>query len=134
MRRISNRRYSPITCSNPACGIEFVPHDRRQIYCEQQCRINFNNDKRHEENNSRFSDEKQSRLNRKILAAAWEKLINQKEKLVARINLEWDKFNFQTQASIKKNLKTGRNILWYHDYGLELIDPAGNLFEIHKKP
>jgi hypothetical protein len=133
MRRISNRRYPTTTCKNPACEIEFEPHDRRQEYCEPQRRINANNDKRHFENNSRFSDEKQTRLNNKILASAWEKLKNKKEKHVARINLEWDKFNFQTQASIKKNTKTGRNILWYHDYGLELIDPAGTLFEIHKK-
>jgi hypothetical protein len=133
LKRISNRRYPPKTCKNPACEVEFDPHDRRQEYCERQCRINANNDKRHLENNSRFSDEKQARLNNKILESAWEKLKNKKEKNVERVNLEWDKFNFQTHASIKKNNKTGRNILWYHDYGLELIDPAGNLFEIHKK-
>ena len=134
MSRVSNRRYPSQKCKNPACEILFEPHDRRQEYCERQCRINANNDKRHFENQTRFIQERQTRSNNKILASAWEKLKNQKDKLVKRSNLEWDRFNFQTQALIKKNTKTGRNILWYHDYGLELVDGAGNVFEIHKKP
>ena len=133
MRRTSNRRHPPIKCKNPACQIIFEPHDLRQEYCEPQCRINANNDKRHLEDKSRFSDEKQTRLNNSILESAWNKLAGQKQRRVTRANLEWDQFYFQSQAMITKNAKTGRNILWYHDYGLELVDPVAGEFEIHKK-
>lgn len=133
MRRLSNRRYPERKCKNPACGISFEPHDRRQKYCETQCRINANNDRRFMANNSRFSDEKQVRLNNKILESIWRRLVNQKQKLVEKSILEWEKFKFDSQVLINRNSKSGRNILWYYDYGLELVDQARHLFEIHKK-
>jgi len=133
MKRISNRRYISRECKNPACKISFEPHDRRQEYCEVQCRINANNDRRFEANNTRFSDERQVRLNNKILETLWKKMQDKKQKLVPRGLLEWEKFKFDSQAMIMRNNKSGNSILWYYDYGLELVDPAKNLFEIHKK-
>lgn len=132
-RRISNRLYPSKKCKNPGCEADFDPHDRRQEYCEPQCRINANNDKRFEANNTRFSDEKQVRVNHRILETIWKKMLNHKQKLVDRSILEWEKFKFDSQAMIMKNSKSGNSILWYYDYGLELVDPTRNLFEIHKK-
>jgi hypothetical protein len=132
MKRISNRRYPEIICENPACKIEFEPHDRRQKYCEPQCRTNANNDKRYLANKTRFRDENQARRNNKILEAIWSRLEDQKQKLVSRVILEWNRFEFDSQSSIKKNTKSGKSILWFYDYGLELVDPAKNVFEIHK--
>lgn len=63
----------------------------------------------------------------------WRKLINEKQKLVTMAILEWEKFKFDSQAHIMKNSKTGHPILWFYDYGLELIDPTKKIFEIHKK-
>jgi hypothetical protein len=131
--RISNRRYPEKECKNLACKARFEPHDRRQEYCEPQCRINANNDKRFEANNTRFNDEKQARVNNNILASIWRKLLNQKQKFVYKNILEWEKFQFDSQAMIMQNSKTGNTILWYYDYGLELVDQTCNIFEIHKK-
>src|SRR5689334_3971739 len=133
MRRISNRRYPERKCKNPACTSKFEPHDRRQEYCEPQCRVNANNDKRFLANNTRFKDEKQARLNNKILESIWKKLNDQKQKLVERSILEWEKFKFDSQVLINRNSKSGMNILWYYDFGIELVDKSRNLFEIHKK-
>lgn len=133
MRRISNRRYPTKKCKNPACKIDFEPHDRRQEYCEPQCRINANNDKRHLTNSSRFSDEKQARVNNKILESIWTRLTNEKQKLVSQAILEWEMFKFDSQALLKKNTKTDRPIMWFYDYGLELIDSSKKIFELHKK-
>ena len=108
-------------------------HDRRQLYCEPQCRINANNDRRFHANNSRFIDEKQARLNNKILETAWKKLSNKKQKTVELQILEWEGFKFDTQAATTKNTKTRNHIRWCYDYGLELIDTTQKIFEIHKK-
>lgn len=131
-RRISNRRYPERICKNPECGTTFEPHDRRQLYCEEQCRINANNDKRHFEENSRFRDGKQTRVNNQILNSIWQVLMDEKLKMVSKERLEWLGFNFDSQARHMKNNQTGRRILWYYDYGLEPVDKYGNIFEIHK--
>ena len=47
--------------------------------------------------------------------------------------LEWERFKFDSQAMINQNSKTKENIFWFHDYGLESIDTAKALYEIHKK-
>ena len=133
MARISNRRYPSQKCKNPACKTLFEPHDRGQEYCGPQCRINANNDKRHLANNTRFVDEKQARLNNKILESIWRRLLNDKKKLISQGILEWEKFKFDSQASIKKNTQSNNNILWYYDYGLELVDPSKKLFELHRR-
>ena len=133
MRRISNRRYPARKCKNPTCKVSFEPHDRRQEYCERQCQINANNDKRFLANNSRFIDEKQARRNNKILESFWEKLKDKKQKLVSKGLLEWEQFKFNSQTLINRNSKSGKNILWYYDYGLEQVDEPRGLYEIHKK-
>ncbi len=132
-RRVSNRRYQEQKCKNPACQISFQPHDRRQEYCEPQCRVNASNDRRFEANNTRFIDEKQVRKNNRILESIWRKLPWNKQKLVTKSMLEFEKLKFESHAMIRKNSKSGNSICWYHDYGLELVDQTRNLFEIHKK-
>ena len=130
MSRISNRRYPAITCKNPACKKIFKPHDRRQKFCEIQCRVNYHNDKRYFENSTRFKDEKQSRVNNKILEKIWSKFSKNKEKIIPKASLELEDFNFNSQTLIKQNSKTNRNILWYHDFGLELV--SKDTYEIHR--
>ena len=44
MKRISKRQYPPKTCKQ--CGEPFIPTDARTVYCRDQHRIDFNNDKR----------------------------------------------------------------------------------------
>ncbi len=80
---------------------------------------------------TRFKDEKQTRRNNRILESIWNKLSSEKRKLVEMKMLDWEKFQFDSQSLIRNNGKTGKSILWYHDYGLELVDEK--TFEIHKK-
>lgn len=84
-------------------------------------------------NSSRFRDEKQTRLNNKILEAVWGRLKGHKDKLVSQSILEWQLFKFDSQSLLHKNSQSGNPILWFYNYGLELVDPAKKIFEIHKK-
>ena len=129
----SKRQYPPRICRNPDCKCEFIPHDRRQFYCERQCRTNANNDKKHFLDNSRFIEEKLTRMNNKILEKIWKKLTDQKKKLVSKTILEWEKFKFDSQSLIRQNKNTSSPILWFHDYGLEYVDRTKEIFEIHKR-
>ena len=129
----SKRQYPKKACANPACGSIYIPHDRRQLYCSTQCRINAANDRRYIANNTRFKDEKQTRKNNKILELIWKKLEREKQKLVSKEVLELERFKFDSHAMINQNSKTKKNIFWFHDYGLESIDTANALYEIHKK-
>ncbi|MEY3500197.1 MAG: hypothetical protein RL308_1866 [Bacteroidota bacterium] len=45
-KRTSNRYYPIRTCKKPDCNEGFIPTDARQIYCSEQQRIDFNNDRR----------------------------------------------------------------------------------------
>jgi hypothetical protein len=45
-KRTSNRRYPIRTCKKPDCNEGFIPTDARQVYCSEQHRIDFNNDRR----------------------------------------------------------------------------------------
>ena len=88
----SKRQYPKKACANPACGSIYIPHDRRQLYCSTQCRINAANDRRYIANNTRFKDEKQTRKNNKILELIWKKLEREKQKLVSKAVLELERF------------------------------------------
>ena len=132
-RKISHRRYLPQECANPACQDIFVPHDRRQIYCEPQCRINANNDRRYFENNTRFFDEKIARRNCKILEFIWEKISLRKYKIVSRERLDFEEFDFDSPHQVTVNPKTGREIRWYHNFGLENYPFTDKLFTLYKR-
>ncbi len=133
MPRISNRRYPERECKNPACDEIFEPHDRRQLYCEPQCRINASNDRRHEANNTRFLGEKISRRNSKILEKIWLQLQEQKEKIVSRDILSWEKFAWDAPMTVNKKNSDNTNVLWYYEFGIGAADKAGNNFMIFKR-
>ncbi len=50
----SGRRYPPANCKNESCKEEFIPHDKRQLYCNIHCKTNSNNDKRLNNDDTRF--------------------------------------------------------------------------------
>ena len=132
MARTSNRRYPPAICANPNCRTSFEPHDRRQLYCEPQCRINANNDRRFLENETRFSDEKIARRNSKILEFLWNKHKNLRRKMITRSMLDFENFDFEGSCKVMKNSNTGRTIQWFHNYGLEPVIFTEKLFWLHK--
>lgn len=125
----SNRTYDDISCSNPACGNTFAPHDRRQIYCSRQCGINFNNDKKYNDYQVRYFRERLLRdCDEKL-----EKLLESgfyKDDQIAESVLDAFAIN-QTIGSLEENLDTARPIRWYHTYGIELVDDSKKFYTIH---
>jgi hypothetical protein len=125
----SNRTYDDITCGNPACGKNFAPHDRRQVYCSRQCGINFNNDKKHALNQERYFREKQMRDCDEKLEILMESGFYKDDQIVETV---LDAFAIdQTIGSLEENLDTARPIRWYHTYGIELVDDSKKLYTIH---
>jgi hypothetical protein len=125
----SNRTYDDIICSNPACGITFAPHDRRQIYCSRQCGINFNNDKKHNDDKERYFGEKHLR----DCDGKLEKLLESgfyKDEQIAEDVLDAFAID-QTIGSLEENQDTNRPIRWYHKYGIELVDYKKKVYTIH---
>ena len=65
--RVSNRRYPLLMCKKPDCRESFVPTDARQIYCCEQHRVDFNNDKRKQKEAINIFFLKKVKSNRDIL-------------------------------------------------------------------
>ena len=127
----SNRSYEEIVCSNPACGTEFAPHDRRQIYCTTQCRINFYNDKKHFLDQDRYFSEKKLRECDQKLELLMKSNFYNNEKieqvLLAKFDID------QSIGSLVLHLDTGRPIRWYHSFGIELVNERLKLYTIHQR-
>ena len=123
----SNRIYSPIRCKG--CGGKFPPHDRRQKYCEQQCRRNYNNDKRRTQNSGRYHVEGTLRACDQLLEALYNSPLYREEQIGEAIlkNLGLD----FTTGTLEENLDTLRPIRWYHAYGVELVDKVRRIYTIH---
>lgn len=125
----SNRIYPLQVCCNPDCGEEFYPHDRRQVFCTTQCRINFYNDKRRIENAERFGLEEQLRSADKLLEVLLDSDFY-KEEQISEATLEALAIPMNI-GTLEENLLTLRPIRWYHAYGLELVDKIQRLYTIH---
>jgi hypothetical protein len=125
----SNRLYAEKICANPACETEFFPYDARQIFCEEQCRINFYNDKRKLKDHERFILEKQLRQNDQLLEYIYKSRhykddrISEEFLLDSGINMEIGNW--------EENLDTKRPIRWYHAFGLELVSKIPRIYTIH---
>lgn len=125
----SNRIYPAQVCINPDCGEEFYPHDRRQVFCCRQCRINYYNDQRRIENAERFGLEEVMRSADKVLEVLLDSNFFQDE-LISEETLQAFAIPMNI-GTLEENLLTRRPIRWYHAYGLELVDKTGRLFTIH---
>ncbi|HWJ27294.1 MAG TPA: hypothetical protein VNS32_12180 [Flavisolibacter sp.] len=125
----SKRVYPEEICINPACGQPFNPHDYRQVFCTPQCRINFHNDQKRQQNENRFFSEKCLRQADQILEAIFESELYQEEQISEK-TLQGFKVPLNI-GTLEKNLQTERPVWWFHAYGLELIDREKRLYTIH---
>lgn len=125
----SQRRYPPQICYNPDCNEEFIPHDRRQIYCCVQCCTNYHNDKRFEENEERFFREKELRDVDRILGYLMDTAFYQNEEIQEEILNGF--LVDRTIGMLEKNLLTNKPIRWYHSYGIELVENKS--YTIHQR-
>jgi hypothetical protein len=129
-RRVSNRRYPIRKCLKPDCNEDFIPTDSRQIYCCQQHRIDFNNDKRKQKEVVAIFFLKNVNSNRDILKKIKASDYYQKNGHASKFLLDYEGYNFNTYHSIIINKKTGREVQVCFDYTLELIDPKAEKFLI----
>lgn len=125
----SNRIYPAETC--PGCEEEFHPHRSNQIYCTEQCRINYHNDQRKLKNEERFGLEKILKHNDTTLESLYESNFYQDELIQESVLLGCD-INLNA-CTLEKNLDTGRPVRWFHAYGVELVDYENRLYTIHHR-
>jgi hypothetical protein len=125
----SKRRYPEQTCFNPDCEEEFIPHDRRQIFCSTQCRINYYNDKKHIDNEERYFREAQLRRIDKMLEALTHGEFYLDEQVKEEI-LDGFKID-RSIGTLEMNLLTGNPIRWYHAFGIEFL--GNKLYTIHTR-
>jgi len=132
----SKRRYSERECANNACELEkkFVPHDRRQIFCCPQCRVNFYNDQRHIRNNSSLVKEKLLRLYDKKLGLIYARCVNKTGLCsVWKGILEYEQIDLRLLVEEQMNEGTKGTVRWLYRYGTELHPNSKEHFIIHKK-
>jgi len=129
----SNRIYPKKLCINPECKKSFIPHDRRQNYCSAQCRNNFFNDRRHEENQTKYKDEGVLREMDKKLGKIYEKNVMINQTYVSLEVLKYEGIDPNLCVRTVQNDLTKQAIRWYYSYGLEIKDTERKTFLIHKR-
>ena len=132
----SKRKYPEKLCFNPNCEFEkkFIPHDRRQKFCCEQCRINFHNDKQHGDNNSSFRNEKLLRQYDKKLEKIYYRCVDKDDYcIVWKGILEYEGINVRLLVEEQQNTHTGEKVKWFYRFGTELDKQRPDFFTIYKK-
>jgi hypothetical protein len=129
-KRVSNRRYPERICKKPDCQENFVPTDARKIYCCDQHRVDFNNDKRKLKEAINVCFLKNAKSNRNILEKAKKSHYYKKNGYITKQFLDYDGYDFRTYLQVIINNKTGREVHVCYDYCIELIDAIKQIFSI----
>lgn len=129
-KRTSNRRYPIRKCKKPDCQDEFIPSDARQIYCCEQHRIDFNNDRRKLKESIDTDFLKIVKKNKLILfkIASSDFYINNS---YAHLSLlEYEGYDFKIYHKKEINPMTKNEVHICYNYGLECIEPTKRNFSI----
>lgn len=129
-KRTSNRRYPIRKCKKPDCQGEFIPSDARQIYCCEQHRVDFNNDRRKLKELIDTAFLKIVKKNRAILIKIESNDFYKKNSYVHMSLLEYEGFDFKRYHQKVINPTTKNDIHICYDYGLEFIEPTKGNFSI----
>ena len=129
-KRPSNRRYLSRKCRKPDCQGEYTPTDARQIYCCEQHRIDFNNDKRRLKDNIDISFSKIVKNNRVILHKIASSDFYKKDLRVHKSLLVYEGYDFTKYHHILINQITKKEVHICYDYGLEMIESTNHYFSI----
>ena len=129
-KRVSNRRYPLQKCKKPDCHESFEPSDSRQIYCCEQHRIDFNNDKRKLKESFTACFLKNVKTNRNILEKVKKSSYYKEKGYVSKQFLDYEEYDFTTYLQVIINKKTGREVHVCYDYCIELIDTIKQIFSI----
>ena len=132
-RRISKRRYPLRKCKKNDCQEDFVPTESRQIYCCEQHRIDFNNDKRKQKEAITVLFLNKLKNNEAILKKIIRSDYYNKHKCVNKSLLDYEGYDFKYYHQILINQLTGHEGHVCFGYILELVDPEKQIFiiEIH---
>jgi hypothetical protein len=129
-KRTSNRRYPIRKCKKPDCQGEFIPSDGRQIYCCEQHRVDFNNDRRKLKESYDATFFKIVKKNEAILIKIASSDFYKKNSYAHLSLLEYEGYNFKIYHKKEINPTTKNEVHICHNYGLEFIDPTKNNFSI----
>lgn len=129
-RRISNRIYPIRKCKKTDCQEDFIPSDSRQIYCCEQHRIDFNNDKRKQKEAITILFLKKIKKNGAILKKILSSSYYKKHKCVNKSLLDYEDYDFNFYHKITINYSTGNEGHICFGFALELIDPINQIFTI----
>lgn len=122
-KRNSNRYYPIRKCKKPDCKDEFTPTDARQVYCCEQHRVDFNNDKRKLRELIDISFLNSVKKNSVIMCKIASSDFYKKNGFAHKSLLEYEGYNFKIYHQIIINQRTKKEVMICYDYGLELIDP-----------
>jgi hypothetical protein len=129
-KRTSNRRYPIRKFKKPSCQDDFTPSDSRQIYCCEQHRIDFNNDRRKLKESIDISFLRILKKNRAILYKIAASDFYKKNRFAHKSLLEYEDYDFKKYHQIIINQRTQNEVMICYDYGLELIEPINQNFSI----
>ncbi|MBP8156794.1 MAG: hypothetical protein KAX93_00275 [Flavobacterium sp.] len=129
-KRTSNRRYPIRKCKKPGCQDEFTPSDSRQVYCCEQHRIDFNNDRRKLKESIDIFFLRIVKKNRAILHKIATSDFYRKNKFAHKSLLEYEGYDFKKYHQLIINQRTQNEVHICYDYGIELIDPINQNFSI----
>lgn len=129
-KRLSNRRYAIRKCRKPDCQDEFTPTDARQIYCCEQHRVDYNNDKRRIKDSIDIYFFKSLKKNGAILHKIKSSDFYKREQRVHKTLLEYEGYDFSKFHKMLINQKTNKEVHVCYDYGLEMIDVINQYFSI----
>ena len=129
-KRTSNRCYPIRKCKKPECNEGFIPTDARQVYCCEQHRIDFNNDRRKLKESIDISFLKIVKNNRAALHKIAQSDFYVNEGFAHKSLLEYEKYDFTKYHQIMINKITKNEIHICYDYALELTDPINQNFSI----
>lgn len=135
-RKKSSRKYPEKDCFNPAPheGSKFIPYDSRQIFCCTQCRIDYYNDLRKKENETRYAEESVLRRIDKQLQLLYKRYYNGKWcniHIGFLAHVQIDVLNYC--ITVTRDKTTGKQISWFYLYGVSIDPKDANFIIIHKK-
>ena len=131
-KRVSNRRYPLRMCKKPDCQEGFAPSDSRQIYCCEQHRIDFNNDKRKQKEAITVLFLKKVKRNEAILAKVIMSDYYIQKKGIYKSLLDYEGYDFKYYHQKIINSVTGYDSHVCFDYIIDLVDPNEQFFKIKK--
>jgi hypothetical protein len=131
----SQRKYPERVCFNLNCEFQkkFIPYDRRQKFCCEQCRINYYNDQRHINNTTVLLKLKKLKQIDDKLANIYKRFLNKDGKcLVRREILFYENIDVMLMVRELENKQTKGKVKAYLRFGIELLSTDDNYYLIHK--